>query len=153
MRHYHEQSRERFLTPEEFRNVGAALRNAEAECSMWPPVIAATRSPPSGGRGRRRPGERRAGARSSCATGRETAAITTYITEDHRRAFEALTRREAGNFCLFLCFLSGQPAAAIAAVTVCPPTEEGGKPEYVISPLFVAITEDMVLTDHDGRQA
>ena len=45
------------------------------------------------------------------------------------------------------------PAAAIAAVTVCPPTEEGGKPEYVISPLFVSITDDMVLTDHDGRRA
>ena len=43
--------------------------------------------------------------------------------------------------------------AAIAAVTVCPPTEEGGEPEYVISPLFISITEDMVLTDHDGRQA
>ena len=95
----------------------------------------------------------RAGERSSCATARETAAITTNITEDHRRAFEALTGDEAGNFCLFSCFLSGRPAAAIAAVTVCPPTEEGGKPEYVISPLFVSITDDMVLTDHDGRRA
>ena len=79
--------------------------------------------------------------------------MTTNITEDHRRAFEALTGGEAGNFCLFSCFLSGRPVAAIAAVTVCPPTEEGSEPEYVISPLFISITEDMVLTDHDGRQA
>ena len=79
--------------------------------------------------------------------------MTTNITQDHRRAFEALTSGEADNFSLFSCFISGQPAAAIAAVTVCPPTEEGGEPEYVISPLFISITDDMVLTDHDGRQA
>ena len=79
--------------------------------------------------------------------------MTTNITEDHRRAFEALTTGKAENFCLFSCFLSGRPAAAIAAVTVCPPREEGSEPEYVISQLFISITEDMVLTDHDGRQA
>ena len=59
--------------------------------------------------------------------------MTTNITEDHRRAFEALTSGEA--------------------VTVCPPRQEAGEPEYVISPLFISITEDMVLTDHNGRQA
>ena len=53
--------------------------------------------------------------------------MTTNITEDHRRAFEALT--------------------------VCPPAEKGGEPEYVISPLLIAITDDMVPTDHDGGQA
>ena len=79
--------------------------------------------------------------------------MTTNITEDHRRAFEALTGDEASNFCLFSCFLSGRPVAAIAAVTVCPPREEGSEPEYVISPLFISITEDMVLTDRNGRQA
>ena len=35
--------------------------------------------------------------------------MTTNITEDHRRAFEALTGNEAGNFCLFSCFLSDGP--------------------------------------------
>ena len=74
--------------------------------------------------------------------------MTTNITEDHRRAFEALTSGEAGNFCMFSCYCSGRPA--IAAVTVCPLAEEGGEPEYLISPLFIAI---MVLTDHDGGQA
>ena len=79
--------------------------------------------------------------------------MTTNITEDHRRAFEALTGGEAGNFCLFSCYCSGRPAAAIAAVTVCSSAQEGGEPEYVISPLFISVTDDMVLTDHDGRQA
>ena len=79
--------------------------------------------------------------------------MTTNITDEQCRAFNTLTGSEAGNFFLFSCFLSGQPAAAIAAVTVCPPTEEGGELEYVISPLPISITDDMVLTDHDGRQA
>ena len=69
--------------------------------------------------------------------------MTTNIAEDHRRAFEALTGGEAGNFCLFSCYCSGRPAAA----------QEGGGPEYLISPLFISITDDMVLTDHDCRQA
>ena len=43
VRHYREQSRERFLAPEEYRGVGAALREAEADGSMWPPAIAALR--------------------------------------------------------------------------------------------------------------
>ena len=43
IRHYRERPRERFLTPEEFRRVGAALREMEADGSIWPPVIAAIR--------------------------------------------------------------------------------------------------------------
>ena len=43
VRHYREQARERFLTPEEYRRVGAALREAEAGGWMWPPAIAAIR--------------------------------------------------------------------------------------------------------------
>ena len=41
--HYREQPRERFLTPEEYRSVGAALREAEAGGWMWRPAIAAIR--------------------------------------------------------------------------------------------------------------
>ena len=41
--HYREQSRERFLTPEEYRSARMALREAEAAGSMWPPAIAAIR--------------------------------------------------------------------------------------------------------------
>ena len=79
--------------------------------------------------------------------------MTTNITEDHRRAFEALTTVEAGSFCLFSCFVSGELAAAIATVNVCPPAEDGGEPEFVISPIFVSLTPRMTLTDHDGREA
>ena len=43
VRHYREHSRERFLTPEEFRRLGRALREAEAEGTLWPPAIAAIR--------------------------------------------------------------------------------------------------------------
>ena len=55
--------------------------------------------------------------------------MSTNITEDHRRAFEALTGGEPGNFCLFSCFVSGEPAAAIAAVSRCPPQQEGPEPD------------------------
>ncbi len=41
--HYREQARERFLSPEEYRSVGASLKAAEAEGWMWPPAIAAIR--------------------------------------------------------------------------------------------------------------
>ncbi len=79
--------------------------------------------------------------------------MSTNITEEHRRAFEALTGGEAGSFCLFSCFVSGEPAAAIAAVSLCPPQQEGGEPDYLITPLFVSVTPGMTLVDHDGRQA
>ena len=65
---------------------------------------------------------------------------TTNITGEPRRTFEAPTGGEAGRSCLLFCFLSGGPAAAIAAVAVSPPAEGDGEPE------------DMVPTDHDGRQ-
>ena len=77
----------------------------------------------------------------------------TNITADHRRAFEALTSGRFQNFCLVSCFVDGEPTAAIAAVNVTPPAEDGGEPEYLISPLFVCPTKAMTLTDHDGRKA
>ena len=43
VRRFRTKSRERFLKPEEYRRVGAALKEAEAEGSMWPPAIAAIR--------------------------------------------------------------------------------------------------------------
>ncbi len=38
---YREHSRERFMSPEEYRSVGASLRAAEAEGWMWPAAIPA----------------------------------------------------------------------------------------------------------------
>ena len=72
--------------------------------------------------------------------------MTTNITDAHRQAFEALTRGDYGNFALFSCFVDGQPSAAIVAIS------DAGS-EYALSPLFVAPTPGMVLTDHDGREA
>ena len=43
VRYYREASRERFLTPDEFRHLGAALKRLEAEGSMMPSAIAALR--------------------------------------------------------------------------------------------------------------
>ena len=71
----------------------------------------------------------------------------THITDEHRRAFEALTSGTHDNFALFSCFVGGSPAAAIVAVNRCPPAEQGAEPEYV------SVTPDMKLTDHDGREA
>jgi len=75
--------------------------------------------------------------------------MSTNIHPDHVSAFEALTSREFRNFALFSCFVNGTPASAIVAVTL--PTEETD--EYVVTPLFVSVTADMVLTDHDGIPA
>ena len=43
VRRYRERSRERFLTPEEFRCLGRVLQESEADGSVWPPAIAAIR--------------------------------------------------------------------------------------------------------------
>lgn len=72
--------------------------------------------------------------------------MTTNINDAHRRAFEALTSGEYRNFALFSCFVNGKPSVAIVTVN-----EDG--PGYQIAPLFVGITDDMTLTDHDGREA
>ncbi len=77
----------------------------------------------------------------------------TNITEEHRRAFEALTSGRFDNFCLVACFVDGEATAAIAAVTVSSPAQDGGDPEYLISPLFICPTAAMTLTDHEGREA
>ncbi len=43
VRRYRTQARERFLAPEEYRRLGLALRQTEAEGGIWPPAIAAIR--------------------------------------------------------------------------------------------------------------
>ena len=56
-----------------------------------------------------RTGGREAALRAAAG---ETAAMSTNITEGHRRAFEALTGGVAGSFCLFSRFVSGTTAQA-----------------------------------------
>ena len=43
VRRYRTQARERFLVPGEYRRLGRALRQAEAEGGVWPPAVAAIR--------------------------------------------------------------------------------------------------------------
>ena len=69
--------------------------------------------------------------------------MTTNITTAHRQAFEALTSGEYGNSALLSCFVNGDPAAAIVAVH-----PDAG--EYLLTPLFVSVTDAMRLADHDG---
>ncbi len=75
--------------------------------------------------------------------------MSTNIRKDHVSAFDALTSGHYENLALFSCFVIGAPAPAIVAVT--PLTDKGG--EYVITPLFVSVTETMVVTNHDGTPA
>ncbi len=79
--------------------------------------------------------------------------MTTNITDEHRRAFEALTSGCYENFALVSCFCAGKPEAAIATVTVHPAGEGGSEDEYLITPLFVSIVAGIRLTDHDEREA
>ena len=68
----------------------------------------------------------------------------TNITPGHRSIFNALTSGKYSNFALFSCFIDGAPAAAIVAINA-----DGEA--YTVQPLFVSVTETMVLTDHEGR--
>ncbi|MDW4500307.1 hypothetical protein R5H30_20130 [Sulfitobacter sp. D35] len=45
--------------------------------------------------------------------------------------------------------MNGAPASAIVAVS--PPKDADG--EVIITPLFVSVTDTMVVTDHDGTPA
>lgn len=67
----------------------------------------------------------------------------TNITAQHRSVFEALASGQYRNFALFSCFVNGAPAAAIVAID-----RDAG--EYLITPLFVSVTDEMTLTDYDG---
>ena len=70
----------------------------------------------------------------------------TNITPAHVSQFDALRNPEYSNFCLFSCFMNGEPTTAICAVT-------RADQDFNISPLFVAVTPGMSLTDHDGVPA
>lgn len=72
--------------------------------------------------------------------------MSTHITEHHISAFKALTSGQYANFALFSCHVNGQPAAAIVAVT-------RDAEEFTITPLFVSVTDDMILSDHEGNLA
>ena len=77
----------------------------------------------------------------------------TNITDEHGRAFQALTSGDCTNFALFPSSSTANRAPAIGAVNEGPPAGESGEPEYEIRPLFVSLTTGMTLTDHEGRAA
>ena len=75
--------------------------------------------------------------------------MSTNISPDHISAFEALTSGRFANFALFSCFVNGTPAAAIVSVT----RTDDPNSEVQITPLFVSVTEAMMVTDHEGVPA
>ena len=75
--------------------------------------------------------------------------MSTHISPDHISAFEALTSGRFANFALFSCFVDGTPAAAIVSVT----RTDDPNSEVQITPLFVSVTEAMMVTDHEGVPA
>lgn len=79
--------------------------------------------------------------------------MTTSTTKLRRRAFQALTSGNYANFAFFSVFVDGESGAAIVAVNEHPPAGEGGKPEYEVRSLFVSLTPDVTVTDHEGRAA
>ena len=72
--------------------------------------------------------------------------MSTNIRPEHISAFEALTSGKFDNLALFSCFVNGTPTSAIVAIKS--PLSEGD--DYEVTPLFVFVTDDMVLTDHDA---
>ncbi len=68
----------------------------------------------------------------------------TNINKGHRHAFNALTSGKYDNFALFSCFINNKPGCAIVAI------DKPGN-DYQITPLFVSVTKDMTLTDHDNN--
>ena len=68
--------------------------------------------------------------------------MTTNITEEHKRLFEALTSGEYDNFALVHTTFDGEPTAAIATVN-----EDGDG--YILTPVLVFVTGAMFgrLTD------
>ena len=66
------------------------------------------------------------------------------ITERHREAFNALMSGKYDNFVLMSCYVNCDPAAAICAIR---PSEDG---RFEVAPLFVSLTANMCLTDHEG---
>ena len=73
-------------------------------------------------------------------------------TEDCKRAFAALKSGGTANFCLFSCFVNGEPAAAVSAVTPLPSDTGDADRSYRVHPLFVSVTPGMRLAARDGRE-
>lgn len=64
---------------------------------------------------------------------------TSFITPGHVRAFQAVTTQMYGEVTLASCTINAKPGVAIVLV------QHAGEGKVAVMPLFVAITEDMVV--------
>ncbi|MDE2932744.1 MAG: hypothetical protein OXS47_02600 [Chloroflexota bacterium] len=78
--------------------------------------------------------------------------MATNITDQHRETFDALTAGENGDYCLVSCFVDGEPAAAIVALSLGPPTPEHPDGELIFTPFFVTPTPGMTFDIDDGAE-
>ena len=69
----------------------------------------------------------------------------TNITEQHMIRFKFLREAPDEQIGLVSCFRDGTPTAAICRVT------ESKSGTCKVVPLFVAVDDDMTLTDHDNK--
>lgn len=69
----------------------------------------------------------------------------TNITELHKITFKFLREASDEQLGLVSCFRNGTPTAAICRVT------ESEFGTFNVEPLFVAVDDDMTLTDHDDK--
>lgn len=76
----------------------------------------------------------------------DTIGPNTNITKRAVETFENIIQGR-GNHALLSCFLEGRPTTAIVSV------EQDEKGAFIITPLFVAVTNDMLITNHDGEAA
>lgn len=67
----------------------------------------------------------------------------TNIKKWHRDLTKPILDSWQHEACLVSCFVDGEPSVALALV------EKRGD-DYIICPKFVAVTDKMVVTDHDG---
>lgn len=70
----------------------------------------------------------------------------TNITELHKITFKFLREAPDEQLGLVSCFRDGTPTVAICRVT------ESKFGTFNVEPLFVAVDDDMTLTDHDNRK-
>lgn len=70
----------------------------------------------------------------------------TNITDSDRQQFDAVRDGRFDNFALVSCFVNGNPTVAICSVNNTP------SGEFLIHPLYIRPTDDMVMTDHDNIQ-
>lgn len=60
----------------------------------------------------------------------------------HRKNFSSLANGR-GQFALFSCYVNGEPTAAIVAIN-------RHDKQFIVRPLFVAVTPAMNVVDHNG---